>query len=58
MSWDRVLFLVLFGSAMIGVWLVAKWGVGNWGWWFTALIAVVVLPIYWLIDRRSKPDSE
>lgn len=58
MTWDRILFLVLFGAAMFGVWIFAKWSTANWGWTSVAVVAIILLPIYWFIDRRSKPDSE
>lgn len=59
MTWDRWLYLIVFGVLMFGLYQLAKWGTGHWGWWFSIGAVAVFLLIGWLIDRRSKSeDSE
>lgn len=54
----RIAFLVIFGIIMFCVWALAKWGIGHWGWAFAVPMIGAALGISWLIDRRSRPDSE
>lgn len=56
-DWWKLLALVLFIAAMLGITALAKWGVANWGIWFTIAAVSIALVIAWLVDRRSK-DSE
>jgi hypothetical protein len=57
-DWWKLLTLVMFIAALIGIGIVVKWGVHNWDWWFTVPWIGGFLLIAWLIDRRSKTGSE
>jgi hypothetical protein len=57
-DWWKLLALILFIGVMVGIGAIAKWGIGNWDWWFLAPWLAGFLLIAWIIDRRSKPDSE
>jgi hypothetical protein len=57
-DWWKLLTLVTFIAVMAGIATIAKWGIAKWDWWFTIPVLAIVFAIYWLIDRRSKPDSD
>lgn len=57
-DWWKLLTLVLFIAVMLGIAAIVKWGIAEWDWWFLFPWAAGFLLIAWIIDRRSKPDSE
>lgn len=46
--------LVAFLAAVFCLWLFAKWGVGNWSYWFGIPVLAAIFGIGWLMDRSGK----
>lgn len=58
MKADQILFLVLFGVAVLGTWFFIKWADAQWGWWFFFPAIAACFLIAWLIDRRSRNPEQ
>ncbi len=58
MKLDQILFLLLFGAFVAGLWYFANWGVDKWSWYFTIPVIAFFFLVAWLIDRRKKRNSE